>query len=206
MSDNTIPSESATATDDVSRRRLLQATGTVAAGVAVGSGVASAQSGDGGQIYTDAVLSNSTPTFGKGDYTGLYLKIEDPRNDPDTTGVSACDVVGSDDRLAAYNAVISEKVDVGAESESAGTTVYIAARESAVETGKQFVVNEQTDCPGGHVSVRLEQVGESSIGTANDDGESAVTSPGFSAVTGIAGIAGVGAAAVAAVKRAARDE
>lgn len=229
MSHSTDESRRATATDDVSRRRLLRAGGAAAAvaGVPALSGLAGAQS-DGedeekDDVYTNGVLSNSTPKFGNSDFTGLYLLVEDPQNNPDTTGVSSCDVIESDDRIAAYNATISEKVDVGAESEAEETTLYIPAQDSTVETGNQYVVNSQTDCPGGHTSVKLEQVGSSSIETASanqtdgttasttettesgavtDEPESETTeasSPGFSALTGVLG---VGAAGVAALKRA----
>jgi hypothetical protein len=228
MSDSTDDSRRATATDDVSRRQLLRASGgaaAVAAGFPAVSGVASAQTDEEDEqdtIYTDAVLSNSTPKFGKSNFTGLYLLIEDPHNNPDTTGVSSCSVIESDDRVAAYNATISEKVDTGAQSEAEETVVYIPAQDSTVETGNQYVVNDQTACSGGYTSVRLEQVGASSIETAEgtatggttstteatDDGpvtdepESETTeasSPGFSALTGVLG---VGAAGLAALKRA----
>ncbi|SEO93027.1 hypothetical protein SAMN04487948_10840 [Halogranum amylolyticum] len=235
MSHSTDEPRRATATDGVSRRRLLRAGSAAAAvaGVPALSGLAGAQS-DGedeekDDIYTNGVLSNSTPKFGNSDFTGLYLLVEDPQNDPDTTGVSSCDVIESDDRIAAYNATISEKVDVGAESEAEETTLYIPAQDSTVETGNQYVVNSQTDCPGGHTSVKLEQVGSSSIETAatngtgetttvtdtagtTDDGpvtdepESETTeasSPGFSALTGVLG---VGAAGLAALKRAGSGE
>lgn len=230
MSDSTEESRRATATDDISRRRLLR-TGSVAATAAIGlpavAGGASAQSSEGEDeeqdtIYTSGVLSNSTPKFGNSNFTGLYLLIEDPHNNPDTTGVSSCSVIESDDRIAAYNATISEKVDVGADSEAEETVVYIPAQDSTVETGKQFVVNSQTECSGGHTSVKLEQVGASSIETAStnqteettspmettesgavtDEPESETTetsSPGFSALTGVVG---VGAAGLAALKRA----
>lgn len=226
MSDSTGDSQRATATN-VSRRRLLQTSGGVAAAVAgfpAVSGLTSAQAeGENEEqdgITTSGVLSNSTPKFGKSDFTGLYLLIEDPHNDPDTTGVSSCNVIESDDRIAAYNATISEKVDVGSDSEAEQTVVYIPAQDSTVGTGKQFAINSQTECSGGYTSVQLEQVGSSSIETAasetgetttsttettesgpvTDEPESTTetSSPGFSALTGVLG---VGAAGLAALKR-----
>lgn len=227
MSDSTDDSRRATATDDVSRRRLLRASGGVAAaaiGLPAVSGAASAQSEEEDEeqdtIYTDGVLSNSTPKLGNSDFTGLYLTIEDPQTDPDTTGVSSCSVIESDDRVAAYNATISDNEGADTASETEETTVYIPAQDSTVGTGKQFLVNSQTECSGGYTSVRLEQVGSASIETAasgagdestdatttssyaTDEPESettAASSPGFSALTGVLG---VGAAGLAALKRA----
>lgn len=239
MSHSTDEPQRATATDGVSRRRLLRASGGVAvtvAGVPAVSGLAGAQSDGEGENesprddkYTHGVLSNSTPKFGNNDFVGLYLLVEDPHNNPDTTGVSSCDVIESDDRIAAYNATISEKVDTGAQSEAEQTVVYVPAQDSAVQTGKQFAINDQTDCSGGHTAVQLEQVGSSSIETAatngtgetttatgtagtTDDGPvtdepesetTAASSPGFSALTGVLG---VGAAGLAALKRAGDGE
>ncbi|EJN58280.1 hypothetical protein [Halogranum rubrum] len=231
MSDNTGDSRRATATN-VSRRRLLRTSGGAVAAVAgfpAVSGLANAQAeGENEEqdgITTSGVLSNSTPKFGKSDFVGLYLLIEDPHNDPDTTGVSSCNVIESDDRIAAYNATISEKVDVGSDSEAEQTVIYIPAQDSTVETGKQFAVNSQTECSGGYTSVQLEQVGESSIETAAADESTQTTgttettesgpvtdepesttdasSPGFSALTGVLG---VGAAGLAALRRGRKDD
>ncbi|ELZ34058.1 hypothetical protein C474_03835 [Halogeometricum pallidum JCM 14848] len=180
----------------LSRRRLLA--GTVAAGTAALTPAfadsATAQSGDDEESVTpSAAVQNTAPTFGNSDYVGLFVQISGYNRDADSQGVGSCAFVQSEDSVTGYDAEMIDTYNDNHESES---IVLFAVTQNPVQPGKLFVVNDQSSCGGGYVSLQLEEVGSSSIETPGSTGSGSGSSiPGFGFLAGALGLGAAGAAA-----------
>lgn len=153
------------------------------------------------EVAAEAALPTDAPTFGQPDYTGLFLQVSGYDRQADTSGVGQCGFVGSNENISGFDATIFETTG---ERPSAETTIFAVTQGQTIDAGSVFVINSQNPCSSDFVTLTLEEVGASDIGTPADPGtETGGAIPGFDAV---AGVLGVGAAAAAAAIRARGDE
>jgi hypothetical protein len=189
--------QDATEDESVTRRRFVRgAAATAAAPLAVGS--AAAQEG----TVQKAALPNTAPKFGASNYAGMFLKVTGYDREAEMESVGACEFVGREEDLSAYDATLVDKQ--GSERESADTTLYGVTQTDAFDAGNVFVVNDTASCPNAYTTVTLEEVDSSSIevSTGTTGGSSGGAIPGFDF---LAGALGVGAAAAAVAARAKDD-
>lgn len=178
-----------------SRRAFLGGAATLAATAALPTAAAQ----DGGK-FTTAAIPDSAPTFDGDDYVGLFLHIAGPGESKGSEGVQSCEFAASgDEELVTWDAMLVHKSGENAEEK---ITLHAKQGGDAMQGGRLFVVNGQTDCDDGFVQVQLEQVGASKVeysgagtstgGGGGGDGESNADSPGFGPVAGLVGLLGAG--------------
>lgn len=197
----------------VTRRRLLRgaATAGVAASIpAVAGGAAAQEETTAGSpteasdtddpaepITAEAALPTDAPTFDQSDYTGLFLQVTGYDREADGSGVGECGFAESGEEISAFDARIFETTG---ERPTEEVNIFAPTQGTTIESGLVFVINSQEECSSDYVTVGLEEVEASSIGTPTP--AQATTSggaiPGFDAV---AGVLGVTAASVAAALR-----
>lgn len=148
------------------------------------------------EVAAEAALPTDAPTFGQSDYTGLFLQVTGYDREADSSGVGECGFVGSDEDLSGFDATIFETTG---ERPSEETTIFAVTEGQTIDSGSVFVINSQNSCPSEYVTVTLEEVEASDVGTPADPGtETGGSIPGFDAVAGVLGV--TAAAAVAALR------
>ncbi|MFC4358041.1 hypothetical protein ACFO0N_08790 [Halobium salinum] len=216
----TTTTSGATGDVDSSRRDLLRASaGAVAAGGlfgGAGAGLAGAQENDSGgnesgdqagDEGTDTVLAQgaipeTTTTFGRDTYEGLFLQVESPTDTSDEPNASGCGFVDGDQPVATFLVHLITRIDGASRSNQA--ILYANADTTEITSGRLFVVNSTQSCGSGNslVQLELESIGASRIDGVVDDqnepGEDETNNPipGFGPVTAVGGLAAAGAAAL----------
>lgn len=202
-------SESGGDSPTVTRRRLLRGTATAAAAVSLPQvvGAAAAQqetteesptagtdTDDPAEPVTaQAALPTDAPTFGQSDYTGLFLQVTGFDREADPSGLGACEFVGSDEEMTGFDARIFE---TSGDRPTEEITIFAPTQGTTIESGLVFVINSQSECSSDYVSVGLEEVEASDVGTPADPGtETGGAIPGFDAVAGVLGVTAASAAA-----------
>lgn len=154
----------------VSRRTFL-ISGAGVVGTVLGSAVVGSA-----QVTTDAALPASAPTMDRDDYTGLLVQVVDTVPDADTGGLDACEFLEADDTPTAYDIRLLDRIQEDHQSE--GSTLFAAADNENIDNGKLFIINTQQQCSDEYVSVTLEQIGASAVGTPSHPAAGEQVSPG----------------------------
>ncbi|SFR50457.1 hypothetical protein [Halogeometricum limi] len=185
----------------LSRRRLLSATAAVGTAAVTPAfvGGAAAQSDSTENKDTPVAVQNTAPKFGRDDYVGQFVQVSGYDREASKQGVGSCEFVGSDADITGYDAEMIDTYNDDHRSEE--ITMFAVTTGTNVQPGKLFVVNEQSQCSGGYVTLQLEEVGSSSIetpgqsdGTGGSSGSSSEI-PGFGVLAGLLGVGAAGAAA-----------
>lgn len=203
-------SESGRDAQTVTRRRLLggAATAGVAASLPAFVGGAAAQSETTGAsqtgtaesddtaepVTTRAALPTDAPTFDQSNYVGLFLQVTGFDRQADATGVGDCNFVGAEDDVTAFDATIFETTG---DRPSEEVTLYTTTQQGTViDSGSVLVINSQSECSSDFVTLGVEEVEASDVGTPADPGtETGGAIPGFDAVAGVLGVTAASAAA-----------
>lgn len=218
-------------TADVGRRAVLRRSAAVTVATPALIGVGTAQTNGTGNgtgngtdngskngtegdtvTVTNAAIPSNAPTFGKPDYTGMFIRLGSILKTADTQGIGSCQFFRSDDDLVPYAAIL---VSPNQNELERGSNVYGRVSDGALEPGRTYTVNNQIQCDAGFVQVQLEEVdnaprvdeainntsgtgGDTGVGTGGGDvggaeGTTATDTPGFGVGAALAGLAtGVG--------------
>lgn len=193
------PSSDADGEETLNRRRFLTGAASLGAAAATPAfvGTAAGQSESQQNKTTPVAVQNTAPTFENDDYVGLFVQVSGYDREASQQGVGSCEFAGSQEDLTGYDV---EMIDTASEANrSEPATMFAVTEGTNVQVGKLFVVNEQSACSGGYVTLQLEEVGSSSIQTPGAAGGSETGSsiPGFGVLAGALGLGAAGAAAAA---------
>ncbi|MFC6727028.1 hypothetical protein ACFQE1_22130, partial [Halobium palmae] len=162
-----------------------------------GAGGVAAQENDSGSgdgtAFANAAISDDAPRLGSGDYSGLFVQIEQPENMGDQPDVSGCGFVDSETGpdVVTFAAFLISRGDSRSRSER--IALYANSGETEIGPGKLFIVNRSRSCPEseGVRQLKLESIGASRIEpeARNESGAGAGGTsgsiPGFGAVTAL---------------------
>lgn len=123
----------------------------------------STQGGAGdGSATTEAALSASAPTFGRNQYTGLFVEVTGESDTELEQGVAACEFLTTETPVPYEISLIDRSNERNPDTES--TILYTAENNDDIQQGVYFVISQSQSCSDEYLTVGLEGVDEESTG------------------------------------------